>query len=162
MVAACGLYSSVGFEALTAVVMKITIFWDITERSPLNVNRRFRGTYCLHHQGRRISRARSQSESRYWSVYHMLSRWFLARLILRPWRWRRYVPTNRRLTFNRLHGIMSQKMVLLWIHVAQDGDEWRPLVNMLWIFRFHTRQWIYWLLERLSASRGLCFMESVC
>jgi hypothetical protein len=53
----------VGFEVHTAVVMKSTHFWDITPCSPLKVNRRFRGTYRLHIQGR-ISRARYQSESR--------------------------------------------------------------------------------------------------
>jgi hypothetical protein len=31
----------VGFEVFTAVVMKSTIFWDITLCSPLSVNRRF-------------------------------------------------------------------------------------------------------------------------
>jgi hypothetical protein len=43
---------------------------------------------------------------------HLLSRRFLAWLIFRPWRWRRYVPPKRRLTFNGLHGVVSQKMVL--------------------------------------------------
>jgi hypothetical protein len=43
----------VGFEVLTAVVMKNTIFWDMTLCSPLSVNRRFGGTYRLHLQGRR-------------------------------------------------------------------------------------------------------------
>jgi hypothetical protein len=38
----------IGFEVLTAVVMKNTIFWDITPCSPLTVNRRFGGTYRLH------------------------------------------------------------------------------------------------------------------
>jgi hypothetical protein len=38
----------VGFEVLTAVVMKNIIFWDITPCSPLSVNRRFGGTYRLH------------------------------------------------------------------------------------------------------------------
>jgi hypothetical protein len=47
--------------------------WDITPCSPLKVNRRFGGTYRLHLQGR----------------CHLISRWFLARLILRPCRWRR-------------------------------------------------------------------------
>jgi hypothetical protein len=55
----------VGFEVLTAVIMKSTIFWDITPCSLLRVNRRFGGTYCLHLQGRRISWARSQHESRW-------------------------------------------------------------------------------------------------
>jgi hypothetical protein len=35
----------VGFEVLTAMVMKRTIFWGITPCSPLSVNRRFGGTY---------------------------------------------------------------------------------------------------------------------
>jgi hypothetical protein len=40
----------VGFEILTAVVMKSIIFWDITSCSTFNVNRRFGETYCLHLQ----------------------------------------------------------------------------------------------------------------
>jgi hypothetical protein len=38
----------VGFEVLTGVVRKRTIFWDITPCIPLKVNRRFGGTYRLH------------------------------------------------------------------------------------------------------------------
>jgi hypothetical protein len=45
------------FEVLTAVVMKGTIFWDITPCSPLSVNRRFGETYRFHLQG--IRRART-------------------------------------------------------------------------------------------------------
>jgi hypothetical protein len=117
-----------------------TIFWDITPCIPLTSSRRFGGTYCLHLQGGRISPARNQHESRWqaeqrttrryiredstlhnhrcenlksyitMSPYHLLSRWFLARLILRPWRWRRYVPPKRRLTLNRLHDVISKKI----------------------------------------------------
>jgi hypothetical protein len=54
-----------GFEVLTAVVMKSIIFWDITLCSPLSVDWRFGGTYRLHHQGRKISWARNQRESRW-------------------------------------------------------------------------------------------------
>jgi hypothetical protein len=43
----------VGIEVLTAVIMKSTIFWDITPCSPLSVNRRFAGTYRLHLHGQR-------------------------------------------------------------------------------------------------------------
>jgi hypothetical protein len=43
----------VGFEVLTAVVMKSTVFWDITPCSPLSVSRRFGGTYRLHREGRK-------------------------------------------------------------------------------------------------------------
>jgi hypothetical protein len=47
------LLKNVGFEVLTMVVVKSTIFWDITPCSPLNVNRHFGGTYRLHLQGRK-------------------------------------------------------------------------------------------------------------
>jgi hypothetical protein len=55
----------VGFEVHTAVVVKSTIFWDITLHSPLSINQRFGGTYRLHLQGRKISWARNQHESRW-------------------------------------------------------------------------------------------------
>jgi hypothetical protein len=48
-----------GFEVLTAVVMKSSLFWDITPCCPLEVNRRFRGTCRLHLQGLRIIQARN-------------------------------------------------------------------------------------------------------
>jgi hypothetical protein len=41
-----------GFEVLTSVVMKISIFWDIAPCSPLKVNRCFGGTCFLRIQGR--------------------------------------------------------------------------------------------------------------
>jgi hypothetical protein len=36
--------------------------------------------------------------------------WFLAWLILRPRRWRRYVPLKRQFTFSGLQGSISQKI----------------------------------------------------
>ena len=44
---------SVGFEVLTAVVMKSAVFWVIMLDSALNVNRCFGGTCRLHLQGLR-------------------------------------------------------------------------------------------------------------
>jgi hypothetical protein len=55
----------VGFEVLTAVVMKSNIFWDITPCSLLKVNRRFGGTHHLHLQGQKMNRAKYQRESRW-------------------------------------------------------------------------------------------------
>jgi hypothetical protein len=55
----------VGFEVLTAVFMKSTIFWDITPCSPLKDNGCFGGKYRLHLQGRKISTARNQRDSRW-------------------------------------------------------------------------------------------------
>jgi hypothetical protein len=96
-----------------------------TPCSPLKVNRRFGGIYRLHFHCLKISRARNQREIR-WQTE--LSRWFLARHIFRPWRWRRYVPPKRRLTFNGLHSIMSQKMVLFIttvVSISNPTCDWR-------------------------------------
>jgi hypothetical protein len=49
----------VGFEVLTAVVMKSSVFWDKMPCSPLKINRHFGGT-CLHLQGQRISQEGNQ------------------------------------------------------------------------------------------------------
>jgi hypothetical protein len=38
-------------EVITAVSMKMTVSWDVAPCSILEVDRRFRGAYCLHHQG---------------------------------------------------------------------------------------------------------------
>jgi hypothetical protein len=51
---------SVGFQVGTPAAMKRNIFWNITPFSPLKGNQRFEGTYRLHLQDRRISRARNQ------------------------------------------------------------------------------------------------------
>jgi hypothetical protein len=53
----------VGFEVLTAVVMKSSVFSDITLCGPLKVNRHFGGTCCFPLQGRRIPQARNQHEA---------------------------------------------------------------------------------------------------
>jgi hypothetical protein len=47
-----------GTKIRTTVVIKQSIFWDITPCSPLKVNRRFGGVYLLHLQCRKISRER--------------------------------------------------------------------------------------------------------
>jgi hypothetical protein len=44
------IFSRIRFEILTAVVTKISVFWDKTPYSPLKVNRRFGGTSHLHLQ----------------------------------------------------------------------------------------------------------------
>jgi hypothetical protein len=101
--------SYVGSEVLSAVVIKSTILWDITSCSPLKVNRRFDGTYHLHFRGR-IS---------------LLSRWYLTRLI-RPWKWRLYIPPKHRLAFNGLHHVIFQKLVLFSTPAVRDHGSTMP------------------------------------
>jgi hypothetical protein len=51
-----------GIEVPTAVVLKGSVFLDVTKCNPLKVNRRFRGTYRFHLQDGRINQARNQLE----------------------------------------------------------------------------------------------------
>jgi hypothetical protein len=65
-----GKYKFVEFEVLTAVVMKSTVFWDITLCSRLKVNRRFGETYRHHRQGRQISQVRNQRKAVLATSFH--------------------------------------------------------------------------------------------
>jgi hypothetical protein len=41
----------VRFYVLAAANVKITAFWDVAPCSVVEIGRRFKGAYCLHHQG---------------------------------------------------------------------------------------------------------------
>jgi hypothetical protein len=41
----------VRFQVLAAANIQMTVFWDIASCGVIEVDRRFRGVYCLHHQG---------------------------------------------------------------------------------------------------------------
>jgi hypothetical protein len=58
----------------------------------------------------------------------MLVCWYLARLIW-PWRWKRYIPPNRRLTFNGLHGVISRPPL------------WEPKISHKWMTIFASSDW---------------------
>jgi hypothetical protein len=45
------------------VTIKITMFWNVTPCSLIEVQRCFGGTYCSHLHGRRVSQAVSQQEA---------------------------------------------------------------------------------------------------
>jgi hypothetical protein len=79
----------VGFDIFTDLVMKRTIFWDVTPCSPLSVNRRFGGTYRFHLQGRKNKFGKKPActqRQAEWSI-----------------------PPKRRLTFNGLYGVIFPK-----------------------------------------------------
>jgi hypothetical protein len=46
-----------------AELLKSSIFWAIMSCSPLQVNRRFGGTYHLYLQGRKVSQERNQRKA---------------------------------------------------------------------------------------------------
>jgi hypothetical protein len=56
------------------------------------------------------------------SDYYSLSPWFLARLIIRSWRWRRYIPLKRRLTYKELYDLIIQKIVVFITTVLKTSN----------------------------------------
>jgi hypothetical protein len=67
----------VGFEVLTAVVMKSTVFWDITPCSPLSVDRRF-GETSPPSSASNIKRTRNQGEGRWQAEFCLPPAFMLA------------------------------------------------------------------------------------
>jgi hypothetical protein len=41
----------VRFQVLTATNLQMTVFWDVALCCVVEIDRRFEGVYCLHHQG---------------------------------------------------------------------------------------------------------------
>jgi hypothetical protein len=108
----------IGFQVLTAVVMKSSIFWDKLPCGPFEINRLFGGTCRLNLQGRGISSACGTQLACY-----LLSRCFPVCHILRTlWRRRRHVTPKRLLTFNGLHGIISQKIEQFILNNEDTGS----------------------------------------
>jgi hypothetical protein len=92
------------FEVLTAVVVKTSVFSDMTSRSLLNIDRCFGGTCLLSLQGLRMGRAINQNESR-----------------------------KQQLNFNGFHGAISQKTVLFresyWIKFSDTVNKSHYIVS---------------------------------
>jgi hypothetical protein len=88
----------VGFEVLTTVTIKSTVFWDVMPCCLVEFQQRFGKTYCLRLQGRTG-----------FAAYCFLVAW----LTLRDWKWRHYeyVPTKRRWISIGLHDVTFQKTV---------------------------------------------------
>jgi hypothetical protein len=57
-----------------------------------------------------------------WSVLACFYAGFLLSLFFRPWRWRRHVPRKRQLTLNRLHGVITQKIILFIPTAVRTSD----------------------------------------
>jgi hypothetical protein len=65
-----------------------------------------------------------------------------------PWRWRRYIAPNCRLTFNRLHRVIYQKKVLFITTALRTSDPTKMHVTLNHfdtVFKFSSTR-LYWLL----------------
>jgi hypothetical protein len=122
----------VGFEVLTAVVMKSTIFCDIMPCSSLKANWHFRGTYRLHPQDRRISRANNKHKKR-WQAAACFHAGFLLGLFLDPedwgdmFRWnvsyfqrttRYYIPDDSTLQIPHIYNSFLDLVSIIWLTVG--------------------------------------------
>jgi hypothetical protein len=45
------MWNMVRLQVLTATSMKMTVLWNVASCSLVDTDRRFRGVYCIHHQG---------------------------------------------------------------------------------------------------------------
>jgi hypothetical protein len=106
--------------------LKIDIFWDMTPCNLFKFNRRFGGTYSPYFQGRRISGARNQRESR-WQILISSPEYSHTLKI------GRYVSPKRLLISCGLHGVTSQKIVLFMATAVRTSNStticYRPKVS---------------------------------
>jgi hypothetical protein len=90
----------------------------VTSCSPMEVHRRFGGTYCFYLQCRTSGLATFC--------------WLFSRLT-RPWRWRRYIIPWRRWIYTRLHGVTSQN--LLPTKTVRTFSNVRKSVCFIWALK---------------------------
>jgi hypothetical protein len=91
---------------------------------------------------------------------HLLACWFLQKLFLLPWRWRRYVPPKRRLQLNRLHGVTSQKMILFITTAVKTSNPTRMYLFRDWKIKLKQAVLIMVMIT-LSYSRNSCWRTSL-
>jgi hypothetical protein len=127
--------------------MMISIFWDITPCSPFENQPTFRSNMSSPSSG-----SKSNPNS------YLLSRWLLAWFILRPAGWRRNVPPKRRLTFNGLHGVISQKIELSFrfIFTSSTRNFFSRFINICLFFSLIT------CFEKLTGGGLLCTSVFSC
>jgi hypothetical protein len=119
--------NDVGLEVLSAVIIKTSIFWNITSCSPLRVNRRLGGIYRIHLRGRKTRQTQKPRE-RMWqfgSVCH-----------LPLWRF----PPKHRFTSHGLHVVIFQKIEhFTWIMNWKEFG--RKHVVIGYFLSFFWRNW---------------------
>jgi hypothetical protein len=75
-------FKTVSLAVLTAVTLKMAVFWVVAPCRLLSVYRRFRGLYCLHHQGDELSLVNSYQTTRRYNPWQPFSTFTSAWYIL--------------------------------------------------------------------------------
>jgi hypothetical protein len=96
-----------GFEVLTSLLMKSTVLWNVKPFGPLKVNQTLR---------RKISLPSSESKIK------LGKKPDCKQVARRAWTWNRCVLQKRLLTFNGLHGVISQKVILQKTYFRNEVD----------------------------------------
>jgi hypothetical protein len=107
---------SIQFHVLTATSLKTVALWNITPCSLMEVDRCFRGTYCLHHQGHEWA-LRGKTSGKIGAVRK------------RSW-----------LTSMRIHVVISQKSYIFnSLKILKSGLAW-----LLWRLRIDVEK-LHWM-----------------
>jgi hypothetical protein len=104
---------------------------------------------------------------------------FMLFCLARPWRWRRYVPPRRRWTFNRLHGVISQKIAVFVlprtrffkISTSESlnvvylsailGFTWAACMELHWQWYVAVTQLTLWRLDWVITSSPYCIFFNI-
>jgi hypothetical protein len=81
------------------------------------------------------------------------SHWILPWIILSPQKWRRYVPLKRRVSFNWLHGVISQKMVFCITTAVRNSDA---------TYSFRRSEWKIYCNEQYGVDINLLISHVEC
>jgi hypothetical protein len=81
-----------GIQVFAVVSVKMTAFWNVAPCSLVEIDRRFRGAYCLHHQIALVIEAVSTSET---SVNFYVTAGRNIPAYSSPWWWRQQGPLKR-------------------------------------------------------------------
>jgi hypothetical protein len=92
--------------------------------SLMNVNGRFETIFRLHFQVWRIGPAKWCIKNDAGGKQMSVSSWCLSWLIIRPWRWKLYIPPKSQLNFNGLLCVISQMIVLF---IMKTERNWKIL-----------------------------------
>jgi hypothetical protein len=94
-------------------------------------------------------------------VCHVVSQCYLAWLILRRWKWRRHAPPKRRLAFNGLQGVISQKRQLFTTTAVRTSNPTNTSLSLLCTAaltsrnpEFSNRVYVFHMILRINSITG--------